>query len=757
MAKYLSPIDVWAIAFGCILGWGAFVMPGTTFLPFAGPAGAVLSMVLGTAIMLVIARNYAYLMRKRPDTGGVYAYAKEAFGRDHAFLCSWFLSLSYLTIVFLNATALFVMGRTVLGASWQVGFSYQVAGYDIFFSEILFTALLLAVTGALFVAHKKLLQRLQTVLAIVLIVGVVAIGCAALPHIQLERLADVAPGESFDPVFGIVALVLLAPWMFAGFDAISLETSHFNFSARKSWPIFVVAILAGGFSYIALTLASTACIPEGFASWHDYIASLGSLSGVASIPVFHMAQVTMGDGGLVLVVLTALAAILTGVIGASRATIRLLSTMAEDNILSKEFLGTTFCIVFVMGISILISLLGRNALNWFVELTSFGAIVGFGYASASAYKIAKIEGDRSARVTGMIGSVIAIAFAAVQLVSRFGPIETMGAPSFLLLALWCLLGFLFYWRTMRQSKLAEFGGASLSGTILFCLLFFCVVMWFAKTLVGEADTAHMREVVIGHATVLIAFVAIGLIVMLYVQSLLRQRQEELEREKIRAEESSKAKSQFLFNMSHDIRTPMNAIFGYTHLALNEPDVPPRIREYIQNIDVSERHLLTLIDDILEMSQIESGTVELELAQADLHQVFDEVRNMFDVQMRGKGIRFAVDTSRVADSSVLCDKKRLARLAHNLLSNAYKFTPEGGEVSVTLIQKQDAEPGRGSYELRVKDTGIGMSEEFVGKLFDAFERERTSTASGAACTWCMARRTAATVLDAVKSATSASTA
>ena len=119
MARYLSQIDVWATAFGCIVGWGAFVMPGTTFLPVAGPIGTTAAMIISAIIMLVIGANYAYLMVHHPGTGGVYTYCREAFGRDHAFLCSWFLSLSYTSIVFLNATALFVVSRTLFGTALQ--------------------------------------------------------------------------------------------------------------------------------------------------------------------------------------------------------------------------------------------------------------------------------------------------------------------------------------------------------------------------------------------------------------------------------------------------------------------------------------------------------------------------------------------------------------------------------------------------------------------------------------------------------------
>ena len=712
-----------------MVGWGVFAMPGNSFLPIAGPAGTVIAMVLSTAIILVIARNFAYLMNRFPGTGGVYTYTREAFGRDHAFLSSWFLSLSYLTIVFLNATALFYVSRTMLGSVLQVGLHYQIAGYDVYLGEIALSATALAVTGVMFVLGKSVLQKLQTILAVILFAGIVVITLAALPHLDVAAACEFSDGSGIGITGSILALVLLAPWAFVGFDIASLETAHFRFPITKSWRILVVSIVCAGFAYGIMVLVGISCIPESYGSWQEYVADLENLKGIISVPPFFAANATMGNVGIAVIVVTALAAILTGIIGAARATTRMLSTMAEDRILSKGFLRTTYCIVFIMGFSILISFLGRNALNWFVELTSFGAIVGFGYVSAAACKLAHRDGDRPIVVTGIVGTVIAVAFALMQLLSRFASIETMSAPSFLLLALWCLLGFVFYWRTMRQGNLAQFKGISVSGTVLFSLLFYCVLLWFSKSLVQATGDLGLQTMVIRNSIVLVVFVGVGLAGMLYIQRMLRDRHDQLEREVMRAEEGSKAKSQFLFNMSHDIRTPMNAIMGYTRLAEMEPDIPPKVDEYIRKINVSGKHLLELIDDILEMSRIESGKIDLELVSCDLHEVLDDARSIFADQMAEKGITFTVDGSQLGEGHVLCDRKRFDRVVQNLLSNACKFTSEGGNVSVTFWQIANAAKGRASYELRVKDDGIGMAPEFAEKVFDAFERERTSTASG----------------------------
>ncbi len=213
------------------------------------------------------------------------------------------------------------------------------------------------------------------------------------------------------------------------------------------------------------------------------------------------------------------------------------------------------------------------------------------------------------------------------------------------------------------------------------------------------------------------------------QSELKARQAELIAAKTLAEENSKAKTTFLFNMSHDIRTPMNAITGYIELAKREKNIPPVIQDFLSKIETSSRHLLALINDILEMSRIEAGKIELEEKASDICKIFAEVRDMFSMQMQSKNINFSVDTSGVKDEFVICDEKRLNRILLNLLSNAFKFTPNDGKIAVTLKQLPGDSKEFGDYEFRVKDSGIGMTEEFSKKIFEAFERERTSTVSG----------------------------
>ncbi|MBQ6361207.1 MAG: amino acid permease [Lachnospiraceae bacterium] len=726
--RYLSPIDVWGMAFGCMVGWGVFAMPGNTFLPVAGPAGTAISMLIGMAVMLVIARNFSYLMGRTSITGGVYSYTKEAFGRDHAFLSSWFLCLSYLTIVFLNGTALFFVVRILFSSAARTGFHYTIAGNTIYMGETVVSVLVLAGTGVLFVAAKPFLQKLLTILAVILFAGILVTAVFCLPDAVRNGALTSFGTSAVSREYAVFSLVILAPWAYVGFEITCFDTAHFKFPIKKSWRILFIAIIAAAFAYIAMALVSVSSRPDGFSSWQEYITALGTLNGVSSVPTFYAAHSIMGTAGLAVMTVTAVAAILTGIIGGYRASTRVLSTMAEDRILSEKFSETTYSILFIMVLSIFLSLLGRNTLNWFVDLTSFGAIVGFGYTSAAAYKIAMAEGKREIMITGMAGTLISVLFAIVQLVPRLSAMEAMGSEAFLLLSFWCLLGFVFYWRTVTRSSLTEYSGMSTSGVVLFALLVYSALLWMAKRLAAGGSMEEVRNSLAYGGVILLIIIFVGLAVMLYVQNVVRKKHEAVEREKIHAVESSLAKSQFLFNMSHDIRTPMNAIIGYTNLARKENDLT-KVHDYLDKIDSSGQHLLALINDVLEMSRIENGRIELEYIPSDLPAVFDGIYDLFSEQMRQKNMDFQVHTGQIRNRYVWCDRKNLNRVLLNVISNAFKFTPEGGRISVSLWQAGTEENGYGSYEIRVQDTGIGMSKEFADKMFDAFERERTSTVSG----------------------------
>ncbi len=463
LEKQLSVVNVWALALGCIIGWGAFVMPGNTFLGKAGPLGTFIAMSIATLIMVIIAFNYNYMINKFPVAGGEFTYTQKAFGGNHAFICSWFLGLSYLCIVPLNGTALALIGRNLMNNIFQVGFHYTVAGYDIYLGEIILALVALIVIALLSIRGVKFAGAFQTLLVFCLVGGVLIVAIAAL-------ISDKASFANLKPAFyvnsvtgasggigGILAVVAVAPWAFVGFDTIPQAAEEFKFSPRKTKTIMVISIVFGGLVYIILNTVTAMVVPEGYGSWNAYIDDLPNLSGLISLPTFYVAKTLLGNAGLVFLGAAVLAAILSGIVGFYMATSRLLYSMAKENVLPAwfgklhpEYKTPKNAILFVMFIAIIAPFFGRTALGWIVDMSSLGAAIGYGYTSLAAVKYAGQEGNKAIRVTGIIGTIMALMFCILLLVPipMFGC--SLGKESMICLVIWIVMGAIFYLTSRRK-------------------------------------------------------------------------------------------------------------------------------------------------------------------------------------------------------------------------------------------------------------------------------------------------------------------
>ena len=257
--------------------------------------------------------------------------------------------------------------------------------------------------------------------------------------------------------------------------------------------------------------------------------------------------------------------------------------------------------------------------------------------------------------------------------------------------------------------------------------------WFIMTTMHydliSGSVSVIQSTLTRNSMVQLALVLLVLSALFLVYLLMQKRNESLHLEKIQAEEGNKAKSLFLSNMSHDIRTPMNAIIGFTHLAVKNVEDTGKVRDYLEKILASSNHLLALINDVLDMSRIESGKIHIEETRCNIPEMLRELYEIMHGQMEEKHLEFVTDTSGVVHEQVYCDRLRMNQVFLNLLGNAVKFTPEGGRVSVVVEQEREAPEGFGAYVIRVRDTGIGMTPEFAKKVFQPFERERSSTVSG----------------------------
>ena len=769
MKRNLSAFAAWGLSFGYAVGWGAFVMPGAAFLPDAGPVGTVLGILIGAAVMAVIGWNYYKMVLAYPGPAGACRYAHEAFGADYGFLTGWSLSLAYMAILWANATALVLLVRYLFGDVLQFGWHDTLAGFDIYLGEVLFSVGVMVVAGLVCIYGRRLAGRVQAVLALFMLVAVSAIFFMALSRHE-GGVAAMAP--AFVPGAGshlaqVMRILAMMPWAFVGFEAISHSSSEFRFPSRRLFGILLAAIAASAAMYAMLAVLPVLSHPGEYSTWVDYIGARSGLSGLDSMPTFAAAHGALGRYGVSLIGAAMFAGILTGIIAAIITMSRLLYSISRDAVLPRwRWLGRLDgnglprnAILFVVGISLVIPFFGRTVIGWPVDVSSIGAAVAFCLTSAAAFKHARKNGDLLTRVTGLVGAVISVLFCLLMLVPNYLSGSSLSAEAYLVLAVWCILGFMLYRLVFRRDGLQRFGHSPIVWIGVVVMIFFSSFMWVRLS--GQLATRRTADLIVacqahhciehhgganlsaldeeqafvtdemdrlndeqlGYDIVQMVLLASSLIIIFNLYSIQRRRQQELKVAHAKAEARDRAKSSFLSSVSHDIRTPLNAIIGYIELAKRAGDDISKVREYVGKMEASSNHLLALITDILEMSRIESGREELEPVPLDLGAVLDEVVNVFSAQMAEKKIKFSVDASGIVHRHVMCDRNRLNRILLNLISNAWKFTPSGGVISVAMKEVGDV------YELRIKDNGLGMSPEFKKSVFDPFERERTSAVKG----------------------------
>ena len=750
-SPYLSVIGAWALAFGCSVGWGSFVMPGTTFLPIAGPIGTALGLGIGAAVMLILSRNFHYLVNRYSDCGGTYTYTKVTLGYDEGFLSAWFLILTYIAIIWANATALPLIARTLLGSFFQFGFDYYIAGFHVFLGEILL-AIGSLVIAAVLCLNRKASQLVQIIMAVLLLGGVIICFTAAIRTAPAGSLLPAfAPNNN--PVGATFTIFALAPWAYVGFESITHSSEELSYSPRRTYAILAVALVTGGLAYILLALLAATALPEGCSSWVDYVASLDKFSGVASQPTFFASYHALGTFGSSLLGISALGGIFTGLIGNYIALSRLIHSMSEDSLLPESWGKLDShgvprkAILLILGFSVLLPFFGRTAISWIVDVTTIGATIAYSFSSIAAYRSAKQEQNRRIMISGGLGLLISLLFALEFLVPNIISVTTLSTESYLILALWSILGFLVFYYLLRRDTAHRLGRSTIAWIILLGLIIFTSSVWLRQTtshtisqsmealepsFADSSDFTLVENVLTDTEQSLSSavFVQVGLIVaalgiLFSIYSIIQKREKQVEVEKALAEESSRAKTSFLSNMSHEIRTPMNAIIGLDNIALRDPNLPARTRIHLEKIGASARHLLGLINDILDMSRIESGRMALKDEEFSFREFIEQINIIINGQCLDKGLHYECNLAGQIADYYFGDDMKLKQVLINILGNSVKFTDPPGEVSLNVEQIAKDETGC-TLCFTMKDTGIGMDKEFIPKLFEAFTQEDSTT-------------------------------
>lgn len=495
LAPYLSPLGVWALALGTSIGWGSLVVTANNYLLNAGPWGSIAGLLVGAVVMVVIARNYHYMINCFPDAGGAYTYSKAVFGHDQGFATAWFLVLTYIAMFWANATSLPLFAKFFLGDMFQFGFHYTVFGYEVHFGEALLTIVAILLVTLLCMRSRKVAMYLLIGFVVLLSLGIVAAFAGAAIGFPAVGPGSVEPGFLPDKsiLAQVMAIACISPWAFVGFENISHAAEEYAFPHSKAFRIMALAIASAFALYVLVMLLSVMAYPPEYDSWFEYLSDLGNLDGFKALPAFYAAYHYLGNAGIALLMAALFGLVITSLIGNIMALSRLFYSLANDAVIPRAFafvsekLVPSRAVLLVALLSVFIPFLGRTAVGWIVDVTTIGAVIVYGLVSASASKVARARGDRTERITGLIGVVVMVAFGAQVLIPSLLTSHSMETESFFLFAAWGIIGFVYFRVLLSRDKEGRFGRSVVVWVALLALVLFTVFIWMDQSIMATEN------------------------------------------------------------------------------------------------------------------------------------------------------------------------------------------------------------------------------------------------------------------------------
>ncbi|MEE0511328.1 MAG: APC family permease [Peptococcaceae bacterium] len=436
--KKLSPLGVWGLALGAMIGWGCFVMPGDQLLPDAGPIGATIGLILGAAMIVIISFSYSYLISKYPVAGGEFVYADTAFGKTHAFLCGWFISIAYWALIPMNGTAVGLVARYLIPGPLQKWPLYEVAGWTVYAGELIVAVAAIVIVGLVNMRGVEAAGWFQTAVAVGLVGAMLIIAAAIL--IGGVDWSNLKPYFASDKsaIASIFAVASLAPWAYVGFDCIPQASEEYSFSNKKTKALLISSISVAALMYMIANIATAVVAP-----WETFIAENSNWPTGAAI------EQLIGTIGLILLAIAMLCGIISGLNAFYLAGSRLLYSMAVAEAIPSAFgkldpvhKVPRFGIVFMMVLAAIAPFFGRQVLSWLVDMTAVGADMGFTYTTASAFVLARRAGDKKQAVISFIGLCFAIFFICL-LILPFSP-GFLSVQAWICLIIWLVLGGIFF-------------------------------------------------------------------------------------------------------------------------------------------------------------------------------------------------------------------------------------------------------------------------------------------------------------------------
>lgn len=488
LRPYLSPVMVAAFSIGSAIGWGSLVVTSSNYLGKAGLAGSVVGLILSMFIMLIIARNYSYLIQIYPESGGAYAFSREIFGHDYGFITAWFLILTYLSILWANATSLPLFARFFIGPVFEVGKIYTIFGYDVFLGELLLTAGGIIIIALLCYISKKAAAYAMTIMVGLFIIGIVIASLGAIigfkGHVEHAFLPD------SKAINQVIYIATISPWAFIGFENVSHSAEEFDFKSSRINNIFIISVIVTALLYVLVTMLSVTAYPERYSSWLEYIRDRGNLSGLEALPAFYAANHYLGYTGVVLLMVALLSLVITSLIGQTTAASRLFYSMGRDGMIPEKFgevgkYGTPGKAILIIVVSALvIPFVGKTAIGWIVDVTCIGATLIYGVVSACAFKKARERDDLTEKFTGFIGLALMIFGGLYTLIPNLVSTGAIERETYFLFIAWTIIGFVFFRLLLARDKSKKYGKSVIVWASLLALVLLISLIWMRQSMIN---------------------------------------------------------------------------------------------------------------------------------------------------------------------------------------------------------------------------------------------------------------------------------
>lgn len=445
----ISKLGIFSISLGAIIGWGAFMQPGETYLPKAGVVNTCIGLLIGMLMLIAIEKNYAYMVNLYDDSGGEFLYAKKTLGDKIGFLTGWFLALAYIATLSLNASAFTILVSGFLPDFLKTVYLYSINGYDIYLGEVLFTILTLGLICFINLKNIQFSSRYQITLSATLVGVTLLLLCVFLyKYNPQEQVLNTYIGFDKIDMSKILSIMALAPWAFLGFDTVVQMSEEYDCENAAASKLAVLSIISGFIIYNILNIMTASVYTK------DQIAN-GNIQWATGDAVTYY----LGDMGLALLFIALGASVLAGMNGFILASSRLILSMSREKVLPKSFGKMSEnnipynAVKFVALVSCLTAFLGRNIIVLIVNMASLGGVFAFFFTSMCVFKLnKKLNIHKFFAGLGMTFSTIFMIILLIPNSPAF-----MGIQGYILLILWSITGFFFY-KYKRNYKLKNSQG-----------------------------------------------------------------------------------------------------------------------------------------------------------------------------------------------------------------------------------------------------------------------------------------------------------